>query len=144
MTWWWVSAFIGVFVLLDALRRTKGQGWSFLGWAVGTLLLCPIIAPIYFAKRPLKPGEVREGGTAWNILKNFALTWTILMAIVTVVSLSSMSEHVSTLRSDAERAGAAVGTMLGLGMFGAIWFFPMFGALVLGFFLKQSSVVEKG
>jgi len=46
--------------------------------------------------------------------------------------------------SDAEQAGAAIGTVLGLGMIFFLWFVVLVAALVLGQFLKQSSVVEKG
>jgi hypothetical protein len=92
----------------------------------------------------LKTGEVREGGTAWNILKNFALLWTVAMAIVAISGLMAASSNTANLRSDAERAGAAIGTALGLGVIGALWFFPMVGSVLLGFILKKSSVVEKG
>src|SRR5258708_28900846 len=78
----WYLVLYGIFalwVLQDGLSRKLAT--SAAGWTLGTLLLGPIILPVYLAKRPLKKGEVREGGTAWNILKNFAVLWTVLMAI---------------------------------------------------------------
>lgn len=139
---WYIvlAGLFAIWVLVDGLKR-KAKA---IRWAIGTLLLGPIVLPVYIAKRPLRAGEVREGGTAWNILRNFALFWTILMAVAAVWGVVAVSERTATLQTDAERAGAAVGTALGLGMIAALWFFPMVGALVLGFFLKNSSVVEKG
>ena len=131
---------LAVWVLVDGLSRHANG----VLWALGTLLLGPIILPIYLAKRPLKMGEVREGGAAWNILKNFALLWTLLMGVVGVVSLVAIGHSTTHLHSSAEQAGAALGTVLGLGFIGALWFFPMLGALVLGLLLKKSSVVERG
>lgn len=131
---------LAIWAFVDAKKRKANA----VLWAVGTLLLGPIILPFYFAKRPLKAGEVREGGTAWNVLKNFAIFWTILMAVAAIWGMVAVSEHLSTFQSEAERAGAAIGTALGLGMIAALWFFPFMGAVVLGLILKKSSIVEKG
>ncbi len=139
----WYIVLYGLFaiwVLVDGLKRkTKA-----IPWAIGTLLLGPVVLPVYVAKRPLKAGEVREGGTGWNVLRNFALFWTVLMAVAAVWGIVAVSERAATLQTEAERAGAAIGTALGLGMIAALWFFPMVGALVLGLFLKKSSIVERG
>src|SRR5215216_1015501 len=96
---WYIIIFglLTLSVAFDASRRKLGAAKTIL-WAIGTFLLGVIVVPIYLAKRPLKVNEVREGGLAWNLLKNFALTWTILMV----------------------------------------------GAIVLGFFLKNSAIVERG
>ena len=141
MMWYWLLyGVLAVWVLGDAAAR-KANG---ILWAVGTLLLGPLILPVYLAKRSLKSGEVREGGTAWNVLKNFAILWTVLMAIVAVISLVAVGQHTLKAQGEAEQTGAALGTVLGLGVIGAFWFFPMVGALVLGLMLKKSSVVERG
>ena len=47
----------------------------------------------------------------------------------------SVGENSSHLTSDAERAGAGIGIVLGMGVLGALWFFPTMGAAGLGFFL---------
>lgn len=98
----------------------------------------------YFAKRPLRVGEVRDGGTTWNVLKNFAFFWTILVAVAAIWGMADVSKYSSTLQSETETAGATIGTALGLGMIRALWFFPFIGAVVLGLILKKSSIVEKG
>jgi hypothetical protein len=135
----WYAAF-AIWVLVDSRRRLNNP----VGWTVGTLILGPVVLPVYFAKRHLKSRETREGGTAWNILRNFALFWTIAMAVAAIIGATAVSEQSATLHGDAEKAGFAIGTALGLGLIGALWFFPMVGAVVLGFLLKKSSVVEKG
>src|ERR1700730_14390231 len=121
----WYLALYGIFavwVLIDGTNRKMGS--SVAVWLLGTLFLGPIILPIYIAKRPLKKGEVREGGTAWNVLKNFAILWTILIAIVSFSAMMKVGEVTSSLDSDAARAGAGVGIMLGMGFMAAVWFVP--------------------
>lgn len=134
-----LHAVLTIWVCFDAHKRNI----EIAPWALGTALLGVIIVPIYLAKRSLLAGEIREGGTAWNVLKNFAILWTIAMGAVTLQGLVAVSEH-STGLSGAESAGAAIGTALGLGMIGAIWLLPFVGAFILGFMLKKSSMVEKG
>lgn len=141
----WYLALYGVFalwVLVDAIARKLGV--VAVVWAIGTLVLGPLVLPVYLAKRPLKNGEVREGGTGWNVLKNFAILWTIAMAIASFASLMAVGKLASTMQSDAERAGAGFGMLLGMGLLAALWFLPTMGAAVLGFLLKKNSIVEKG
>jgi len=134
--------YIGVAIWLfgDAKkRRTNG-----LPWAVCTAIFGPTVVPIYLAKRPLKDGEVREGGMAWNVLKNFALFWTLTMLVVGVAGMFGAADAAKDVHTDAEKVGAGCGIVAGIGMLLALWFIPMICALILGFFLKKSSVVEKG
>ena len=138
--WYWLlAALVAVWVAYDASKRKA----MFIGWALGVLLLTPIILPIYLAARPLKAGETREGGRGWNILKNFALTWTVLMVMMTAVSLSATVNMPATT-SGAASLGRGIALAVALAGFGGAWLFPMIGALVLGFFLRKSHVVERG
>lgn len=129
-------------LLVWIVRDSKARRANVLGWSIGTLLLPVIVVPAYFAARPLKEGEVREGGKGWNLLKNFSIIWTLLMAVAALWGLVGVSQQAPT--SDAEQVGFALGTTLGLGMMGAIWFFPVLGALVLGLLVKKSSLIERG
>jgi len=111
--WYFVLyAIFAVWVFTDAKKRMN----HVVGWPLTTLLLGPIVLPVYFAKRNLKEGEVREGGTGWNILKNFALFWTITMVVAGIAGMVSVSDVVQKAGSEAEQAGAAIGATLGLGM----------------------------
>lgn len=114
------------------------------GWGIGTLFIGPILLPFYFAKRNLKKNEVREGGTGWNVLKNFALVWTITMFIFGIAGFMSSSSVINQSATGAEQAGAVIGTGLGMGIIFLAWFVPMISALIIGMFLKKSSVVEEG
>jgi len=139
--WYVILYFLfAIWVFWDGQKRKT----DYIQWTIATWLLGPLVLPVYFAKRPLKAGEVREGGTAWNILKNFAIFWTITMAILAIWGMVDVSEKFSTIHNEYEQAGAAIGGVLGFGIIIALWFFPMVGAVVLGFILKKSSVIEKG
>jgi hypothetical protein len=59
-------------------------------------------------------------------------------------ALMNMGRAVSSLDSDAARAGAGLGMLLGMGVLAAVWFLPTCGAAVLGFLLKKNSIVETG
>jgi hypothetical protein len=140
---WYVIIFglLTLWVAFDANRRKLGAAKTIL-WAIGTFLLGVIVLPIYFARRPLRANEVREGGFAWNVLKNFALTWTILVVVIGISAISSAAG--TNAGSDAEAAGVAIGTGIVFVILAVVWFFPMVGALVLGYFLKNSAIVERG
>src|SRR5215217_7207175 len=108
----WYFIVFGLFtlwVIYDGRRRSMGT--RIIPWAVGTFLLGPIVLPIYFAKRPLRTGEVREGGFAWNVLRNFALFWTVLMVVVAISGIGGVANNQPAPTSDAEAAGAAIGTV---------------------------------
>lgn len=140
MWYWVVCGLFAIWVLVDSLKRKAKT----ILWVIGTVLLGPIILPVYIATRPLKTNEVREGGTAWNIFKNFVLFWTTLMVVaaiwcVVVIGKVSTAPEITT-----EGLAKSAGATLGLPLIAALWFFPTLGALLLGFFLKKSSVVEKG
>ena len=132
---------LALWVGFDASRRNLGAAKAVL-WALGTLVLGVIVVPVYLAKRPLKANQVREGGFAWNVLKNFALTWTILMVAISISAIGAATG--TPVNSDAEAAGTAIGVGIVIVILAVVWFFPMVGAIVLGFFLKNSAIVERG
>ena len=127
-----VYAILAIWVFFDARKRKN----NVIGWPGATVFAGPLVLPVYLAKRHLKEGEVREGGTGWNVLKNFALFWTLTMVFFGIVVVVAAS-------SQADGASAALGATLGLGMLGFVWFSVLVAALVLGLFLKKASVVEK-
>jgi len=140
MGYWILYALFALWVFYDAGKRKNNRIW----WPLATFLIGPLALPVYYAKRNLKEGEVREGGTAWNVLKNFALFWTITMVVAAVAGMAGAGEVVNNAGNEYEQAGAVIGMGIGFAMLGTLWFFPMVGALILGFFLKKSSIVEKG
>ncbi|MCF8023852.1 MAG: hypothetical protein K9L17_14365 [Clostridiales bacterium] len=133
-------AILALWVLIDAAKRKN----NFIGWPIGTILIGPIILPFYIAFRNLKEGEIREGGKAWNVLKNFAIFWTILAIVQEITIILMMPSVVDQSMSEAEQAGAALGSTFAALIIPVVWFIGMVFALILGFFLKKSSIVEKG
>lgn len=129
-----------VWVFSDAQSRRTPTG----AWAISTFLFGPIVLPLYLARRPLKDGEVRAGGPWWNVLKNFAILWTLVMAVAAVWGMVAVGRQASTLQSDVEAAGTGLGAVFGLSLIALLWFFPFVGAVALGLLLRQPSVVERG
>jgi hypothetical protein len=140
--WYWgLAALALIWLGIDGWQRRSPL---LLLWIVGVLLLWPLVLPIYLAERPLKHGETREGGRAWNILRNFALTWTVLLLGFAVAYLMTVSSATQSIDSDAGRVGAGIGVTLVFVLLAAVWFFPMFGAIVLGYFLRKTALIERG
>ena len=131
---------LAVWAFVDAGKRKNNR----IVWPLATLGLGPVVLPVYFAKRNLKDGETREGGLGWNVLKNFALLWTLTIFVVGLAGMVGVSEIVGEAGSEAEQAGAAIGGAIGLGMIALLWFVVAVAALVLGMFLKKTGIVEKG
>jgi hypothetical protein len=131
---------VAIWVFLDAKKRLING----LPWAICTAIFGPLVVPIYLAKRPLKDGELREGGLAWNVLKNFALFWTLTIVGGGLVGMVGAADAAKGASTDLEKAGAGCGMVMGVGLLAALWFFPMVSAIVLGVFLKKSTIVEKG
>jgi hypothetical protein len=142
MSYFLLYGVFALWVLFDGLTRKMAA--STIVWTLGTAILGPLILPIYLASRPLKQGEVREGGRAWNVLKNFAILWTIAMAIAGFAGLMAMARDATSLTSDAATVGAGIGMLFGMGLLAAIWVFPTMGAALLAFLLKKNSIVETG
>ena len=107
-------------------------------------MLLPLALPIYLATRPLKNGEVREGGTAWNVLKNFAYVWTFVTAFAVITAFMAVEKLNYSLTTDVERATNWAGEIRGLSVTLALWFVLSGGAVMLGFSLKKDSVIETG
>ena len=140
--WYWILAMlVGSWVFADARSRKMGEP---ILWALGTVILMMIVLPFYFAKRSLRAGEVREGGVAWNVIKSFAIMWTVLMFVSGLIGLGATGALVSSASSGAERAGAAIGTMLGLGMIVGSWLIVLVGAVGVGLLVKKASIIERG
>lgn len=130
----WFLLLMALVVWLDARSRNCR---SPVLWALGTFLLSIVIAPLYLAKRPLKQGEVREGGLVWNTCRSFALIWTLL---VTETLLCGGIDY--TKLGAGDYGGLSKGVFF-LGM-GGIWFGVVVVALVVGMVGKNNAIIERG
>ena len=140
------GGYFGLYLLVAAwvFRDAHKRQDNILSWPIGTAVLGPIVVPAYLAYRNLKSGEIREGGRAWNLLKNFAVLWTVTMLVAGIAGVVGASEVAQSASNDAERAGAAIGMGFGVAMLFMLWFFPVLGALVLGLLVKKSTSIERG
>ena len=138
---WILSFILCVWIFFDARKRRMG---SPLRWSLGCFLLLIVFVPLYFAKRNLFPGEVREGGTGWNIVKSFALFWTLFMLAAGISGMIAVSNVTRDTGSGAEHVGATLGAAIGIGAIVSLWFMGLVAALIIGLFLKKGSIVETG
>ena len=135
-----LSVAAALFVLRDAARRKAARA----AWAVAAALAWPIALPLWMATRPLRAGERRSGGRAWNGLRYFALSWTVLWGAQLLAALGVGAVVAGTARSEADRASGLGMVVLLAVIYGVIWFFPALGALLLGLVLRKPAVVEHG
>lgn len=137
----WGLACLGV--TGDAINRKLKE--RAVIWFVGSFLLGPFILPHWFASRPLKKGETREGGWAWNFLKNIAILWSVLCLLLGIYMLQALNDQEPPpSMTGSQETDTAIGMLMSLFAVGLIWIVPMIVAMVLGYFLKNSSVIEKG
>ncbi len=80
------------------------------------------------------PGQQRIGGFGWNVLKNFAIIWTLTMIYVVIAGMNEVEKLLSASRSEAETVDLRIGTVQELFHLGVLWFIPTAVALLLGFF----------
>lgn len=69
------TATTGGWVFTDARARRASRYW------VAALIAGPIGLAAYLALRPLRKGESREGGVAWQFLSMLVVAWTVLLAL---------------------------------------------------------------
>ncbi len=63
-----------------------------------------------------------------QLCKWFMVVWTIICLIWLITGLGGASEQYDQAESDAEKAGTAVGTTIGVGIIALAWFIPTVGA----------------
>lgn len=131
-----ISLVLAVWVGRDASRR-QTQTAPFL-WGLGVLLVWILFLPLYLTKRPLKTGEMRSGGRAWNFMKYLAIVVTAYVPIVMVLGLPDVAAQATS----AEEAVELV--VLFVLLMGLVWVIFAGGVLLIGLVLKKSSVIERG
>lgn len=136
MFYFYVCGLIGLFIAWDVWKRTH-SALRALSLLLGSTILAPIAAPLWLAHRPLLEGEIREGGVAWNVVKYFVFTWTVIVFLWGLVHLFNLTGSARYVRM------TAFDVMLEIGMIAAAWFIPAGAAVIIGFFVKKS-IAEHG
>lgn len=85
--------------------------------------------------------EIRKRGFFGKLIKWSFILFNILMVIWVVSAFGSAGEAIDGMTSDAERAGAAIGTTIGVAFILAIWGFGAFILGMLTFFTRGSPVL---
>jgi hypothetical protein len=70
---------LGRWVYLDTKARRICNP---IAWAIIVPISWIFMLPVYLARRPLVAGEVRTGGTWWNLLRAFAATYAVGTALL--------------------------------------------------------------
>lgn len=99
-----------VWVCYDA-RQRMGAKW----WPLAILLGGPAGMAAYLALRPLREGESREGGLAWQVMSMFVVGWTALLAAAALWNLAIPSISWNVL-GIAWAVGALPGLAIGLAL----------------------------
>jgi hypothetical protein len=132
-----VSTAFAIWIIVDSHKRKK------LAWAhaiISFFLMWWICLPFYIAGRPLKPGETREGGYAWNVCKFFMLGWTLLLAYCLLIGMVNVSNSLSNrdMGNAYASAGAALGVGVGLGFFFCLYVGVAIPVIITGLLLKKN------
>jgi hypothetical protein len=140
MWYWMMNLVVALWLFFDARRRRMELPGL---WAAGCFVFMLFVVPFYLARRPLKAGEVREGGTVWNFCKSFSILWTVLMFVVGVGGKIATSNAVQKANLDPSGSSLAFITGLGFIMIVGVWFLVLTSALAMGFY-NRNSVTEVG
>jgi hypothetical protein len=109
----WTAA-AACWVFIDARSRLAQRYWVAVVAIAG-----PAGLAAYLAFRPLREGESREGGRAWQLLSLFVVWWTALLAFAVVWNVALPFADVTAIA--------------------VAWGFVAVPALVVGFALKRNS-----
>lgn len=77
---------------IDARLRLAPWWWPLAVGAAG-----PVGLAAYLALRPLREGESREGGTAWQLMSLLVVTWTGLLALAVLWNAAFPFEALANL-----------------------------------------------
>ena len=139
--WYWILNLIIAFWIFSDARTRKMELPGL--WAAGCFVLMLFVVPFYLARRPLKAGEVREGGTVWNFCKSFSILWTLLMFVVGVGGKIATSNALQKANLDPSGSGMLFVTGFGFIMIVGLWFLVLASALAMGFY-NRNSIAELG
>jgi len=87
----WAAAAAG-WVCFDARARRASRRWI-----AAVALAGPAGLAAYLALRPLREGESREGGVAWQLLSNFVVGWTTLFALAALWNVTLPFVNMTTI-----------------------------------------------
>ena len=129
-----------LWIFTDARRRKMDFAEL---WGAASLVLMVVVVPFYISRRPLKRGEVREGGAVWCFSKWFALLWTVLMVSAAVAGKIATSHAVDKAAGNAEGTGTAILAGFGFILILGVWLVVLASVVAMGFH-HRTHVTELG
>jgi hypothetical protein len=140
MWYWIVNLIVALWIFSDARKRKMELPGA---WAAACFALMILVVPFYLARRPLKSGEVREGGAVWSFCRTFAILWTALMFVVGVGGKIATSNAVQKANLDPSGSSLAFVTGLGFILIVGVWAIVLAGTLAMGFH-NRNHITEVG
>lgn len=132
-SWLALNGLSACWVAFDSQRRHANP----LALGFATLVMGPIMLPLYRARRPLRPTEQRLGGPDWIVAANFAWVWSLYMVVGLVWVILTV---ISTLPSPDDPSRATTLLSRGLAVVfigGCCWVLPVGTALLLSIVLHE-------
>jgi high-affinity nickel permease len=86
--------------------------------------------------------EVSDRTTFGNLMKWIFIGFNILMIVWVIAGFSAASDSMQNTVNEAEQAGAAIGTTIGMGMLMIFW---VLGDIILGMFVlftRRKKIIE--
>lgn len=77
-----IHVMLAIWVLIDGHRRKV----NVIPWAIGAMILGPIILPYFIANRPLKAYASKGGVKRQILFKGLAVFWVLLLAVIGIWS----------------------------------------------------------
>lgn len=139
-----LAALFAVWVFFD-VRRRKDK----LMWVVGTLVMTPLLFPVYLARRRIVGREVRSGGPDWIVARHFVWVWSLFLAVVifwTLLLTLSGEQFVEAAAgsstADIER-GQTVSRTVALFFLFLCWLLPAGAAFFLGPTMRDPDAISE-
>jgi hypothetical protein len=124
---------LGRWVYLDTAARGVRNP---IAWAIIVPISWIFMLPVYLARRPLVAGEVRTGGTWWNLLRAFAATYAVGTALLALRYLRPALFGLVWAIAAGNRAVMALLQFVGVLLLIAL---PAVLALGVGMFLRKQT-----
>ena len=86
--------------------------------------------------------EVSDRTVMGKIVKWLFIIFNLLMIIALFRGCAGASEFINNAHSEAERAGASIGTVIGIGMIGVVW---VVGDIIIGIVVlltRRKKIIE--
>ena len=132
---------LAAWVLRDGRRRGVHAPSVY---AIGTLVFAFLAVPLHFAKRPLRAGEVREGGGVYSFAKYFAVFCCALGCFAALLTILESFFLARTARTAEDALVEVLSGVIAGGILVVLFAAVGGAAFLVGLLFRDRSVVEAG